>query len=164
VFQHIDDGWFSVSVTTRKARPAESEGKDYFFIKDAEFDEMITKDGLLEWAPVHAERYGTPRKPIEEHIAQGHQVLLDIDVQGALQVMESMPECITVFIEPPSMEILEERLRGRKTDSEEQIVRRLHEAVNEISLKSRYNYSVINDDLSHAVKEVLSIIDTHAKP
>jgi len=163
VFKTLEDGWFSVSVTTRKARAGERDGIDYFFIDDNAFDDLIASEGLLEWAPVHAERYGTPRQPIEEHIARGEQVLLDIDVQGAIQIMEAMPECVTIFIEPPSLEVLEERLRGRGTDSEEQIVRRLREAVNEISLKPRYNYTVINDELMHATEEICSIIDAHAK-
>ena len=162
VFDLIDDGWYSVSVTTRKPRPSETEGTDYFFLDNDAFLRLAEGAGLLEWAPVHAEHYGTPRAPIEEHIAKGHQVLLDIDVQGALQVKESMPESVLVFIEPPSMEVLESRLRGRGTDSEDQIQRRLLEAVNEISHKSRYNYTVVNDDLSQAVEEVLAIIDTHA--
>jgi guanylate kinase len=162
VFELIADGWYSVSATTRAPRVGEVEGEDYFFVDDEGFSHLIENEGLLEWAEVHAERYGTPREPIQRHIDEGKQVLLDIDVQGALQIMDSMPECVTVFVEPPSMDVLEERLRGRGTDSEEQVLRRLGEAVHEISLKPRYNYSVVNDDLSQAVQEVRTIIDTHA--
>jgi len=163
VFKRIDDGWYSVSVTTRKPRVGETDGIDYHFVDDEAFSSLAQSEGLLEWADVHAERYGTPRAPIQEHIERGHQVLLDIDVQGALQIKDAMPECVLVFIEPPSLEVLEQRLRGRGTDSEDQIVRRLREATHEISLKPRYNYSVVNDDLAQAVQEVLTIIDTHAK-
>jgi len=162
VFKRINDGWFSVSATTRAPRGEEVEGKDYFFVDNRKFDELIASQGLLEWAPVHAERYGTPRKAIEQHISQGMQVLLDIDVQGALQVKKAMPEAILIFIEPPSLEELERRLRGRETDSEEQIARRMSQASREISEKARYNYSVINDDLAHATDQVLSIIEAHA--
>jgi len=162
VFELIDDGWYSVSATTRPPRTGEIDGIDYYFVDHDTFDSLVEREGLLEWAPVHAERYGTPRAPIQEHIDQGHQVLLDIDVQGALQVKETLPECVMVFIEPPTMDILETRLRGRGTDSEEQIARRLKEAVREMSHKSRYNYSVVNDELSQAVAEVIEIIDRHA--
>jgi len=162
VLEQIDDGWYSISVTTRDPRFNETEGEDYYFVDDARFDELVRTDGLLEWAPVHTKRYGTPRAPIQTHIDNGEQVLLDIDVAGALQIKESMPECVMVFIEPPSMEILEARLRGRGTDSEEQIGHRLSEAVNELSLKSRYNYTVVNDELEHAVTQVVDIVDTHA--
>ncbi|MCL2491431.1 MAG: guanylate kinase [Coriobacteriia bacterium] len=162
VFDHIDDGWYSVSVTTREPRSNETEGIDYYFVDETQFDDLVCSDGLLEWAPVHSKRYGTPRAPIDKAIEKGNQVLLDIDVAGAAQIKESMPECVMVFIEPPSMEVLEQRLRGRGTDSEEQIVSRLKQAIHELSLKSRYNYTVVNDNLSQAVDQVLTIIDNHA--
>ena len=107
----------SVSVTTRAPRKGEIDGVHYFFVDDAEFDQLVETGGFLEWARVHENRYGTPRARVEEHMAKGGQVLLEIDVQGGFQIREQIPEAHLVFIEPPSLEVLESRLRGRGTDS-----------------------------------------------
>jgi guanylate kinase len=158
VLDRIEDAWYSISATTRLPRAGEQHGVDYYFLSEAEFDELLENDGLLEWATVHGKRYGTPRKEIAAKIAQGISVLGDIDVQGALQIKESMPGCVLIFIEPPSAQVLEKRLRGRATDTQEQIALRLNDATHEMSLKGRYNYTVVNDDLSRAAGEVVSII------
>src|SRR5690606_7249734 len=114
------DAWISVSVTTRRPRPGEVHGKHYYFVSDEEFDRLVGDDQLLEWAVVHqAARYGTPRLPVEETLAQGRPALLEIDLQGARQVRRTMPEALFVFLKPPSWEELVRRLVGRGTEDEE---------------------------------------------
>lgn len=150
--------WFSVSATTRKPRPGEKDGEDYFFLTPQEFDSYVHSDGFLEWAHVFNERYGTLRHPVESRLDQGIDVILDIDVQGAMQVQQNAPYAQFIFIEPPSIDELERRLRNRQTETEEQIATRLSCAKNEMAHKSRYNYTVINDNLDDAVKQVSDII------
>ena len=127
------DVWISVSVTTRPPRPGEVDGVHYGFVDDARFDEMVERGELLEWAVVHrAARYGTPRGPVEEALAAGRMALLEIDLQGARQVRESMPDALFVFLAPPSWDELVRRLVGRGTESEEERTRRLETAVEEL--------------------------------
>ena len=159
----VDDAWVSVSVTTRSPRPGEIDGIHYFFASDEEFDRLVAEDGLLEWANVHGCRYGTPRKTVEEHIANGEQVILEIDVQGAFQVRESMPGARLVFIEPPSLEVLEARLRGRGTETEDVIEKRMKTALLELSRKMEYDIRLVNDDLDVATSELIAYIDEQAE-
>jgi guanylate kinase len=149
---------FSISYTTRPMRATEQDGRDYFFVDKAEFERLRAKGELLESATVFDNRYGTSRSQVEEHLANGDDVILEIDWQGAEQVRESMPACITVFILPPAREELERRLRGRKTDSDEVIARRLRDALGDMSHWSDFDYVIINDDLGRAVEDLVEII------
>ena len=160
--EEVSDLWVSISATTRSPRPGEVEGVHYFFFFFDEFDALIESDGLLEWANVHGKRYGTPKAPVLEHIAAGEQVILEIEPQGAFQVRDKYPECILVFIEPPSMEELERRLTGRGTETPEQIAGRLQVAQVEMSRKVEYDVVVKNDDLETAVQELIAAIDGFA--
>ena len=160
LLQHMPDNvWVSVSATTRQPRVGEEDGVHYFFIDQDRFDEIAAQDGFIEWANVHGNCYGTPRAKVEEHIAQGFQVILEIDVQGALQVREKMPEAKLVFVLPPDLEQLEMRLRGRGTDSEEVIDRRLRNAHMELSLEKEYDFSIVNDDAERATNELIAYIN-----
>lgn len=154
------DLWVSVSATTRPPRGSEVDGVDYRFMTDAEFERAIERDGFIEWAKVHAHYYGTPLEPIREHLDAGDDVLLEIDVQGAFQVREKLPEAKLVFIAPPSMEVLEARLRGRGTDSEEDIERRLANAQGEMQAAARYDAIVVNDDLERATDELAKVLES----
>jgi guanylate kinase len=158
LFSHVPNLAFSVSATTRAPRDGEQDGVDYYFVTQDEFNELIEKDALLEWAPVHLDKYGTPRKPVEAQLESGLSVILDIDVQGALQVKKSCPSAHFIFIEPPSLEVLESRLRGRHTESEEAIQKRMYDAVLELSYKSEYDYSLVNDNLEQAIEELVSYV------
>jgi len=150
---------FSVSATTRKPRPGEVNGDAYHFISPECFREMIANDEFLEHAQYVGEYYGTPYKPIKERINDGITVILDIEVQGAKQVMSKEIDAVTIFIMAPSMEELESRLRGRGTDSEEKLLARLERARKELDEKDRYNHVVVNDNASRAAKEILEIIE-----
>ncbi len=149
---------FSTSVTTRKPRPGELDGREYFFINHASFEEMIEKDRLLEYAVYVDNYYGTPREYVENKMEAGFNVVLDIEVQGARQVNEKMPEAVKIFIIPPSMEELAQRLRGRGTDTEEAIQGRLNRARQEYAEADFYDYIIINDDVERAALELSSII------
>jgi guanylate kinase len=149
---------FSVSFTTRAARPGEKHGRDYFFVDRERFEAMITAGELLEYAKVFDNYYGTGREQIERHTNAGRSVLLDIDWQGARQVRSRMPESVLIFIMPPSIDELERRLRGRATDSDEVIRRRLSEARADMSHWSEFDYVVINDDLGQAQTALRSIL------
>ncbi|WP_139652958.1 guanylate kinase [Raoultibacter phocaeensis] len=163
LLREMDDAWVSVSVTTRSPRKGEVEGVHYFFVDDAEFDRLISVDGLLEWANVHGCRYGTPRATVEEHMARGEQVVLEIDVQGGFQVRASMPEARLIFIEPPTLEVLEARLRGRGTETEDVIEKRMETALLELSRKMEYDIRLVNDDLDEATAELVAYIDEQAE-
>ena len=145
---------YSVSSTTRAPRAGETHGKDYFFITPDEFREKIDQGHWLEWAQVHDHYYGTSRGWVLSRLETGRSLILDIDVQGARQVMKSDLEPVTVFIQAPSFEILEKRLRGRGTDSPEVIEKRLQNAVDEMAHQDRYRYCVVNDDLGRARMEI----------
>lgn len=148
---------FSVSVTTRAPRDYEIPDVHYHFISEEEYDKLVTEDAFLEHATVHGKRYGTLKREVEERIARGQNVLLDIDVQGALDVMDKVPECVSVFILPPSIEVLRQRLTGRGTETQEAIERRMGNAVGEIKLWPRYRYAVVNDDLESAYAQLRAI-------
>lgn len=149
---------FSVSCTTRGPRPGEKHGVDYLFITREEFLSRRAVNGFLETATVHDEFYGTPREPAERAMAEGRDFLLDIDPQGGVQVMESVPEAVSVFLLPPSWAALEARLRGRGTETEEKIQKRLHNARQEVKYLSRYDYCIVNDDLDEAWRELRGIV------
>ena len=155
VMERRSDLCFSVSATTRKPRDGEVDGVNYFFVTGTEFDRMIGDDELLEY---NRDNYGTPRAYVEEKRRAGMHVLLDIEVQGARQVRERVPEAIKIFIIPPSLQVLEQRLRGRGTETEEQIQRRLARARGEYREADFYDYVVINDNLETAANELNAII------
>lgn len=142
---------FSISYTTRQKRETEVEGRDYFFVTPAEFRRLKDHGELLESALVFDNHYGTSRSQVERHLADGHDVILEIDWQGARQVRASMPECISVFVLPPSREELERRLRGRRTDSGAVIARRLRDALSDMRHWDEFDYCIINDALEAAV-------------
>ena len=149
---------FSVSATTRDPRPGEVDGKDYYFKSQEEFWNMVKADAFLEHAEYVGNSYGTPAAPVDENIQAGYTVILDIEVQGAGQIMEKRPDVVSVFLCPPSLEELERRLRGRGTDSEEKIRDRLLAAHREYALAHKYSYIIINDDADTAVRELDAII------
>ena len=148
----------SVSYTTRPARPGEVDGRDYHFVTAPVFERMLEAGEFLESAVIYGNRYGTSQKWIERERAQGHDVLLEIDWQGAHQVRRLMRQVVSVFILPPSPEVLESRLRGRGQDSEEVVARRLAAAREEIGHVSEYDYVMINDDFDRAAQDLRSII------
>ncbi len=149
--------WLSVSVTTRRPRPGEVDGVHYTFVSDEEFDRMIAEGELLEWATLHrSHRSGTPRRPVVEALAQGHPALLEIDLQGARQVRESMPEALFVFLRPPSWDELVRRLVGRGTEDEADRARRLATAKEELAAEEWFDVSVVNDDVRRASAELVS--------
>ena len=149
---------FSVSATTRAPREGEVNHRDYHFVTEAEYDELVAQDAYLEHAEVHGHRYGTLKSEVEKRIADGQNVLLDIDTQGALQVMEKAPDAVSVFILPPSFQELERRLRGRQTETEADILRRLANARAEVKLLPRYTYALVNDDLDQACRTMEHIV------
>lgn len=158
----VPDVWVSVSVTTRTPRPGEEEGRHYEFISGEEFTRLADSGGLLEWAEVHGNRYGTPRVVVEERIAEGRQVILEIDPQGAFQVKRTRPDSILIFIMPPSFDELERRLAVRGSETEAQVESRLATAKREVELVGEYDHVVINDDVPRATAELAAIIDSHA--
>ncbi len=148
----------SISMTTRQPRTGEEHGVHYFFAEREEFLELIEAGGFIEYADVYGNFYGTPKAQVEQWLEAGDDVLLEIDVQGALQVKKSFPQSILIFVLPPSIEVLRNRLVGRGTDAEDVIDRRMANAANEIGLLGSYDYMVVNDILEDAVAEVGSII------
>lgn len=149
----------SISCTTRDPRPGEEDGRQYRFVGHEEFDRMIEDGAFLEWAEVFGERYGTPASEVDASRRGGHDVLLEIDVQGAANVRGAVPDAILVFLEPPSEEELARRLTERGTESGEELERRLLEAHRELSKAGSFDYVVVNDDVNRAADEVLAIID-----
>jgi guanylate kinase len=151
----------SISYTTRKKRPTEEDGREYHFVSVIEFQQLVAQGQFLEYAQVFDNFYGTGRRPVEAELAHGNDVVLEIDWQGAQQVRKSLPECVTIFILPPSRSSLEERLRNRRTDSEEVIARRLRDAVGDMSHWNEFNYVVVNDDFERAVGDLKSLVEGH---
>lgn len=158
ILQRMPEIMTSVSVTTRKPRKTETEGVDYYFRTEKQFDEMIAADEFLEYAGVFDHRYGTPKSHVMEVIRRGGNIMLEIDVKGAEQIKSKFPSCVTIFIMPPSFAVLEERLRGRGTDEEESIVKRLARSKKELEKFELFDYIVFNDDLNDAINECVSII------
>ena len=149
----------SVSVTTRAPRPAEVDGVDYFFVEDDAFDRMIRAGELLEWAEIVGHRSGTPRGFVEDRLAAGRDVVLEIDVVGASQIRDRVPGSVLIFVEPPSMEELERRLRGRGTETEDRIRLRLETAGWELEQREWFDHAIVNDDLERASSQVAAIIE-----
>jgi len=147
----------SISHTTRPKRPTEEHGREYYFVSVDEFRERAARGEFLEYAQVFDNFYGTCRAPVEEQLAAGRSVVLEIDWQGARQVRKAMPDCVSVFILPPSRKALEERLRNRATDSEEVIARRLRDAVGDMSHWNEFDYVVVNDDFERAAADLARI-------
>lgn len=163
LLREVPDAWVSVSVTTRQPREGEEEGIHYFFRTNEEFRHLAESDGLLEWAEYAGNCYGTPRASVEERMAQGAQVILEIDVQGAFQIREKIPQAKLVFIEPPSLEVLEQRLRGRGTESDAVVESRMQAAQRELACASRYDKRVVNDNLDDAVLELVGYVNEQAE-
>ncbi|MGZ5349487.1 MAG: guanylate kinase [Actinomycetota bacterium] len=154
-----DGLWLSVSATTRPPRSGEVPGLDYVFVDDAEFSRMVEAGELLEWAEVFGNRYGTPRAYVDAELDAGHDVILEIDVQGAQQVRDQAPDALLILLEPPTLEELASRLRGRGTESEERIATRLEKADWELAQRGSFDHVVVNDDLEHASSQVAAIIE-----
>jgi guanylate kinase len=152
------DVWLSVSVTTRRPRPGETHGVQYFFVDDEEFDKLIANGELLEWAEFAGNRYGTPRRAVLAHLERGEPVLLEIDLQGARLVKQAMPSARLVFLAPPSWEELVRRLVGRGTEGEAERERRLDTARAELAAQSEFDRVVVNDDVRRASEELVSLM------
>ena len=149
----------SISATTRNPRDGEIDGKDYFFLSKEEFKNKIANDEFYEYAEVHGNYYGTLKKTVEENLDKGLNVILEIDVQGALIAKEKKKDAILVFFRTKDMEVLEKRLRDRKTDSEEVIQTRLKNAETELKYEDKYNYTIINENLDDSIQELIDIIE-----
>jgi guanylate kinase len=149
--------WHSISYTTRKPRPGEKHGQDYYFIGEQTFREMVARNEFVEWAHVYGHLYGTPWKSLTEKIDQGIDVLLEIDVQGALQVKKRFEDSVSIFILPPSMTVLRARLQARASDTQEEIQRRLHKVKEEVWSYREYAYIVRNEDLGRSLHDLESI-------
>ena len=159
LLDHFENIHLSISATTRPKRPGEIDGVHYYFMSHEEFDRLVAEGEMLEYAVVHGEnKYGTPRAPVEQALAEGKYVLLEIDLQGARQVKVAMPSADLVFIAPPSWEELVERLRGRGTESAEEQARRLETAHVELAAQGEFDHVVINDDVARCAHEVLDLM------
>lgn len=150
--------WVSVSATTRKPRPGEIDGVSYHFVDDAEFDRMIAAGEFLEYATYGSARYGTPRRPVDEHVAAGVPALLEIDLQGARQVRAAMPDAFCVFLAPPSWEELVRRLTGRGTEPPDVVSARLDRAKAELALESEFDAVVVNASVERACDELITLL------
>ena len=148
----------AISATTRSPRPGETDGVSYYFLSEEQFDDLVSHEGFLEWATFNGHRYGTPRQKVLDRLAVGNDVLLEIDVQGAMQVKEAYPEAQLLFIAPPSFDELERRLRERGTESEEAIESRLQTASLELSQQMNYDAVFVNDDLSQTADALVSFM------
>lgn len=165
LFEGRDDLYFSISATTRPPRDGEEDGVHYHFISVQRFQELIEAEALLEYAEYVGNFYGTPKKYVDRAMNEGKDVILDIEVQGALQVKAKRPETVRIFIAPPSWEELERRLTGRGTDSPEKVQKRLIRAKTELQSADSYDYFVINDTVDNAVRELNAILlAEHCKP
>lgn len=150
--------WMSVSMTTRKPRPLEKDGVDYFFVSSEEFENKINDNTFLEYASYNDNYYGTPKDKVEEKLNEGKDVILVIDINGAINIKKIIPSALFIFIMPPDMETLKNRLIGRKTESKDKVVKRFITAYNEVNNYKKYNYVVVNDKVEDAVNKVKSII------
>ena len=159
VLRRKDNVALSVSCTTRAPRPGEQEGVDYYYVSKEKFAQMIEEDGFLEYESFFDNSYGTPEEPVRKQLAQGINVILEIDVKGVMNIKKKVPEAELIFIAPPSMEILRSRLVGRKTETPDQIEKRTKRAFEEMQYQEQYDYVVVNDDLQQAVQQVIDIIE-----
>ena len=153
-----EDVVFSVSATTRPPRDHEVEGVDYQFLSEQDFQERIEADEFVEWAEVHGHRYGTSRKAVEDALDDGRFLILDVDVQGAMQMRQRIPEAVLVFVLPPAADALVERLRDRGTEGEDTLTRRIENARGELEQASHFDYIVVNENLEQAIDEVRCIV------
>ena len=158
--QHQDQYALSISATTRKPREGEEHGREYFFLTVEEFQNMIAEDALIEHACYVGNYYGTPRSYVEEQMAAGRDVILEIEIQGALKVKKKFPDTLLLFVTPPSAEVLEERLRGRGTETEEVIRERLKRASQEAMYMDQYDYILVNDNLETCVEQMHQLIQS----
>lgn len=149
---------YSISATTRQPRPGEQDGVNYYFYSEEEFRRMIDRGELLEWARVYGNYYGTPKQKVLDRLGAGEDILLEIDTQGAMNVMKAMPDGLFIFLLPPSLEELASRLKGRGTETEESLRRRLGAAVDEIKIAHNYRYLVVNDEIEAAERAIAGII------
>lgn len=155
----LDNIWLSISMTSREKRGKEQDGVEYYFITKEEFEKKIENDEFLEYAIVHSNQYyGTPKAQIEEKLNYGIDVILEIDIQGALKIKEKVPSALFIFLMPPDMKTLKKRLIARGTETKEKVLERFHTAYNEINQFKKYNYVVVNDDLCEAVEKVKAIL------
>ena len=154
----LGDLFYSVSATTRPRRPSEDEGVEYYFLDTPTFESMIDEGGLLEWAEYVGDYYGTPRAPVEAALRAGRDVLLELELAGARQLRQALPDAVMIFIAPPSLAELERRLRGRGTDDEAKIQKRLARAREEIRAVREFDYAVVNDDLATAVADFQAVV------
>ena len=153
----------TVSATTRAPRAGEVDGVNYYFLTDDEFSARIEAGEFIEWAQVHDHRYGTLASEVERNLATGQSLILEIDVQGALAVKERFPHAVLIFIEPPSLEVLRERLIGRGSETSESLALRLHTSESEMHLRARYDQIVVNDDLDRATEELIAVLHRHER-
>ncbi|MDQ1720216.1 MAG: guanylate kinase [Pseudonocardiales bacterium] len=156
LYPHV---WVSVSCTTRKPRPGESDGVQYYFLTDAQFDQLIVDDELLEYATFAGHRYGTPRKPVDQHLAAGRPTVLEIELQGARQIRSSMPEAQFVLLAPPSMRELRDRLLGRRTEGPPDLEARMARAEIERAAADEFDQVIVNDDVERAAAELVTLIE-----
>jgi len=156
------DVGYSVSCTTRAPRPGETQGRDYHFLTVADFEAARDRGEFAEWAVVHGELYGTLRSAVHRVLEGGQHVIMDIDVQGALQFATAFPQSVLIFVLPPSAKVLLERLRARKSESKESLIRRMQAALEELRAVGRYHYVVVNDELGRAVEQVSAIVDAES--
>ena len=158
-----DDVVFSISATTRPARVEEVDGVDYHFLSEADFRAMIEADEFVEWAEVHGHLYGTSREAVQAALDEGRFLILDVDVQGAMQMRERVPDVVLVFVLPPTADALVERLTERGTEGEDSVARRIENARHELEQASQFDYVVVNEDLEQAIDEVRSIVSAEGR-
>jgi guanylate kinase len=157
--EHHPEVWLSVSMTTRPPRPGEVDGLHYHFINPEHFDDLVARGEMLEWAVVHGRHsYGTPRGPVDAALGEGRMAMLEIDLQGARQVRDAMPDAFLVFLAPPTWEALVDRLVGRGTEDEEERTRRLATARVEMAAQGEFDATVVNDDVRRAAEELVSLM------
>ena len=159
ILDEVNNLTFSISATTRKPRENEQEGKDYFFLSEEEFVEKIKNNEFIEWEKFYDYYYGTLSGFVDEYLNKNISVLLDVDVKGALNIKRNYPDSITIFIMPPSIEELEKRLRGRQTETEDEMKKRIQRAEMELKFAQEFDFIVLNDDLEKAINEVKNIIN-----
>ena len=158
LMKEYDDIHYSVSATTRKPRVGEEEGNDYYFMSEEKFESLVEKNEFLEWAQVHNNYYGTPKKYVEKNLEQGEDVILEIDIQGAQQIKEKYPHGVFIFLLPPSLEELKSRIHRRGTETEKAIQTRMKNAEKEMDKVEDYDYAVVNDQIEDAINKLKSII------
>jgi guanylate kinase len=158
IVEEVDDLIYSISMTTRAPRSDEIDGKNYYFVSHEEFEQTIAQNGFLEYAKVYGEYYGTPRAQVMQNLEEGKDVVLEIDIQGAMNIRKSYPKGVLIFILPPSMAELRKRITGRGSETKSDIELRLGEALKEIAYIDKYDYCVVNGDLDEAVSRVKAII------